>query len=64
MNDIYVRLATFLTQLKKLYKNYKNIKIILVSLSSKEWYVLSIKIISFPSSLLLQMIFIKFTNDF
>ena len=51
--DIYVMLATFLTQLKKLYKN---IKIIQVSLSSKKWYLLSTKIISFLSSLLLQMI--------
>ena len=32
IKDIYVTLATFLTQLKKLYKN---IKIIQVSLSSK-----------------------------
>ena len=54
MKDIYVTLATFLTQLKKLYKN---IKIIQVSPSSKKWYLLSTKIISFPSSLLLQMIY-------
>ena len=47
-------LPTFLTQLKKLYKN---IKIIQVSLSSKKWYLLSTKIIRFPSSLLLQMIY-------
>ena len=40
MKDIYVTLATFLTQLKKLYKN---IKIIDVYLSSKKWYLLSIK---------------------
>ena len=53
MKDIYVTLATFLTQLKKLYKN---IKIIQVSLSSKKWYPLPTKITSFPSSLLLQMI--------
>ena len=40
MKDIYVTLATFLTQLKKLYKN---IRIIRVSLSSKKWYLLLIK---------------------
>ena len=54
MKDIYVTLATFLTQLKNLYKN---IKMNRVSLSSKKRYLLSIKIISFPSSLLLRMIF-------
>ena len=47
MKDIYVTLATFLTQLKKLYKD---IKIIRVSPSSKV-------VISFPSCLLLQMIY-------
>ena len=38
-------------------KLYKNIKIIQISLSSKKWYLLSIKIIRFPSSLLLRLIY-------
>ena len=51
--DNYVMLATFLTRLEKLYKN---IKIILVFSIIKKWYLLTVDI-SFPSSLLLLMIF-------
>ena len=53
MKDNLVMLATFLTRLEKLYKN---IKIIPVFSIIKKWYLLTVDI-SFPSSLLLLMIF-------
>ena len=53
MKDNLVMLATFLTRLEKLYKN---IKIIPVFSIIKKWYLLTVDI-SFPSNLLLLMIF-------